>query len=257
MATGTPHPIGDHHDASPFPHGSGTNEIRLNLCFEVEIQGNKLYAYHRRGVQLIDFNQNDTAPNEIEVLAALETYWINIEQVAELQHSGLKNMMLYPVDEDKPLIKCNTITIKEKIAHIFAAQPFERELGPRMADVHCYGLTKQIGKIEIVWKILKRFEVTPKGQKEGILYDYSNVVTGVRILRIKQEDSKRIPALFYVMGFRLRSWYYECEKYRVCSRCKKVGHGPWAYTEKEQPREQQNRSTYADVAARRIQDLEE
>ncbi|KAL3861511.1 hypothetical protein ACJMK2_007540, partial [Sinanodonta woodiana] len=80
----------------------GTKESRLNLYFEVEIQGNKLCAYHRRGVQLIDFNQNDTAPKPIEVLAALEAYRIDIKQVAGLQHAGPKKMMLNHVDEDKP-----------------------------------------------------------------------------------------------------------------------------------------------------------
>ena len=40
------------------------------------------------------------------------------------------------------------------------------------------------------------------------------------------------------MGFRIRSWYRECERDRICPRCKKTGHGPWACSQNEHQNEQ-------------------
>ncbi|KAL3863596.1 hypothetical protein ACJMK2_005347 [Sinanodonta woodiana] len=49
------------------------------------------------------------------------------------------------------------------------------------------------------------------------------------------------------MGFRVRSWYKDCERDRKCPKCNVVCHGPWAC--KGQPENQEHTKTrsYADA----------
>ena len=68
-------------------------------------------------------------------------------------------------------------------------------------------MPKQIETNEIERKLENRFEVLSHGCRPGTYWGYSNVATGVRIVKVTIEDSKKISAFFYVMGFRLRSWY--------------------------------------------------
>ncbi|KAL3878615.1 hypothetical protein ACJMK2_030949 [Sinanodonta woodiana] len=81
---------------------------------------------------MLDFGCNDTAPKLIEVLVALEAQGINMSEIAGLQNAGPKKMMLYPVNEAKPLLKKDTMMVKGLKAHIAEAPTFERTIGPRM-----------------------------------------------------------------------------------------------------------------------------
>ncbi|KAL3879033.1 hypothetical protein ACJMK2_031347 [Sinanodonta woodiana] len=159
-----------------------------------------------------------------------------------------KKMMLYPVNEAKPLLKNDTMMVKGLKAHIVEAPPFERTIGPKMTDVHFHGLPKKIQTVEIERKLHDRFEVLSQGSRPGTFWGYSNITTGVRIIKVKKEDAKRIPAFFYVMGFKIRSWYRECERDRKCPRCNIVGHGPWECNAMK-PMDPTQPKSYAEVAA--------
>ncbi|KAL3865478.1 hypothetical protein ACJMK2_042865 [Sinanodonta woodiana] len=197
---------------------------------------------------MLDFGCNDTAPKLIEVLAALEAQGINMSEIAGLQNAGPNKMMLYPVNEAKPLLKNDTMTVKRLNANIVEAPPFERTIGPKVTDVHFHSLLKKIQTVEIQRKLHDRFEVLSQGSRPGTFWGYYNITTGVRIIKVKKEDAKRIPAFFYVMGFKIRSWYRECERDRKCPRCNIMGHGPWE-CKAMKPTDPTQPKSYADVAA--------
>jgi hypothetical protein len=132
-----------------------------------------------------DFSENDTAPKLFEVLAALEAGGMDMSRISGLQNAGIKKMMLYPVDETKPLLTTNTIMVKGLIGHVYEAPPFERTVGPKMIDVHFHGLPKNISSCEIERKLLERFEVPSHGCKPRVFWGYSNITTGVRMVRVK------------------------------------------------------------------------
>ncbi|KAL3859445.1 hypothetical protein ACJMK2_009665 [Sinanodonta woodiana] len=101
-------------------------------------------------------------------------------------------------------------------------------------------------------KLLERFDVASLGCKPGVLWGYTNIVTGVRMVRVEKEDAPKIPVLFYVMGFRVRTWYRKCERDRKCTKCNNIGHRPWECKEearKEQELEHTGRRTYAEATA--------
>ncbi|KAL3871222.1 hypothetical protein ACJMK2_039230 [Sinanodonta woodiana] len=79
---------------------------------------------------------------------------------------------------------------------------------------------------------------------------YSNVTSGVRIVKVQKEDASRIPAFFYVMGFRLRSWYKDCERHRKCPKCNVVGHGRWACKGQHVNQKHTKTRSYTDAVAK-------
>ncbi|KAL3866593.1 hypothetical protein ACJMK2_043880 [Sinanodonta woodiana] len=85
------------------------HQSRMHLYFNVVVENGALLAFHNKGVQLIDFSGNDTAPKLTEVLAALEAQGINMKDISGLQNAGPRKMMLYPVDESKPILNMETI----------------------------------------------------------------------------------------------------------------------------------------------------
>ncbi|KAL3874723.1 hypothetical protein ACJMK2_037695 [Sinanodonta woodiana] len=111
------------------PQGVGLqgHKSRMHLCFDVVIDNGTLLAFHGKGVQLLNFSSNDTEPKLIEVFAALEAQVINISEIAGLQNAGPRKMMLYPVDESKPLLKSETIMVKGLKARIHEPLPLLRE----------------------------------------------------------------------------------------------------------------------------------
>ncbi|KAL3884945.1 hypothetical protein ACJMK2_025044 [Sinanodonta woodiana] len=184
-------------NARKVPHGpqeSHGHKSRLRIYFEVEVKDGVLKAHHERGVQLIDFSANDTAPNLVEVLAALEARGMNTRHISGLQNAGPKKM-LYPVDETKPLLETDTIIVKGLHGHVCTAPPIERLVGPKLVEVHFHGLPKRINTCEIERKLHDRFEILSQGAKLGVFWGYSNITSGVRILKITKEDAPRIPPL--------------------------------------------------------------
>ncbi|KAL3832098.1 hypothetical protein ACJMK2_023775 [Sinanodonta woodiana] len=222
----------------------------MHLYFKVVVVENgTLLAFHNKGVQLIDFSGNDTAPKLIEVLAALEAQRINMKDISGLQNAGPRKMMLYSVDESKRILNMETMMVKGLNAHIHEAPSFERTIGSKMVGMHFHGLPKKIDTCELERKLHDRFDVLSRGGRPGLFWGYSNVTSGVRIVKVQKEDASRIPAFFYVMKFRVRSWYKDCERDRKCPKCNVVGHGPWAC--KGQPVNQEHTKTrsYADAVA--------
>ncbi|KAL3863560.1 hypothetical protein ACJMK2_005311 [Sinanodonta woodiana] len=73
-------------------------QSRMHLYFNVVVDNGTLLAFHDKGVELIDFSDNDTAPKLIEVLAALEAQGINMKDISGMQNAGPKKMMLHQVD---------------------------------------------------------------------------------------------------------------------------------------------------------------
>ncbi|KAL3884981.1 hypothetical protein ACJMK2_025080 [Sinanodonta woodiana] len=118
-----------------------------------------------------------------------------------------------------------------------------------MVDVHFHGLPKKMDTCELERKLHDRFDVSSRGGRPGLFWGYSYVTSGVRIVKVQKEDASRIPAFFYVMGFRVRSWYKDGEQDRKCPKCNVVGHWPWAC--KGQPVNQKHNETrsYADAVA--------
>ncbi|KAL3852044.1 hypothetical protein ACJMK2_015733, partial [Sinanodonta woodiana] len=87
-------------------------------------------------------------------------------------------MMLYPVDESKPILNMETMMVKGLKAHIREAPPFERTIGPKMVDVHFHGLPKKLDTCELEKKLHDRFDVLSRGGRPGLFWGYSNVTSG-------------------------------------------------------------------------------
>ncbi|KAL3867228.1 hypothetical protein ACJMK2_044444 [Sinanodonta woodiana] len=154
----------------------------MHFYLECVVEEGVLLAYHDRGVQMLDFGSNNTALKLIEVLAALEAQRINMSEIAGLQNAGPKRMMLYPVNEAKPLLKNDAMMVKGLKTHIVEAAPFERTIGPKMTDVHFHGLPKKIQTGEIERKLHDRFEMLSQGSRPWNFWGYSNIKTVVKIV---------------------------------------------------------------------------
>ena len=126
----------------------------------MQIEGNTLYAYHRIGCQLISF-EGERAPKQAEILAALQAMGTNMHSIKGLQNAGINKYMLYPVDENTPIIDFPYFTVQGRTAHISIAPPFERHIGPKTVDVHITGFPTQIDAIELKNKIYQRLKVHP------------------------------------------------------------------------------------------------
>ncbi|KAL3884955.1 hypothetical protein ACJMK2_025054 [Sinanodonta woodiana] len=105
------------------------HKSRLRIYFEVRVEDGVLRAFHERGIQLIDFSENDNVPKLVEVLAALEAGGMDMSRISGLQNAGIKKMMLYPVDETKPLLATDRIFVKGLVGRVFEAPPIERMVG--------------------------------------------------------------------------------------------------------------------------------
>ncbi|KAL3842811.1 hypothetical protein ACJMK2_020795 [Sinanodonta woodiana] len=119
------------------------HKSRLRIYFEVRVEDGVLRAFHEKGIQLIDFSENDNAPKLLEVLAALEAGGMDMSRISGLHNAGIKKMMLYPVDETKPLLATDRIFVKGLVGRVFEAPPIERMVGPKLVEVHFHGLPKK------------------------------------------------------------------------------------------------------------------
>ncbi|KAL3874729.1 hypothetical protein ACJMK2_037701 [Sinanodonta woodiana] len=65
---------------------------------------------------------------------------------------------------------------------------------------------------------------------EGIGQEHSEAIqtSGVRVVKVLKEDARRMPTFFYVMHFRIKSWYKECERDTKCPKCIVVVLRPWS-----------------------------
>ncbi|KAL3859200.1 hypothetical protein ACJMK2_009429 [Sinanodonta woodiana] len=83
---------GDDHPVDPEPFNQDENlrgsRSRLSLYFEVQVDGDTLYAYHSRGCQLISFSGEEKPPRQAEILMSLQSLGVNMRGIRGLQNAG-------------------------------------------------------------------------------------------------------------------------------------------------------------------------
>lgn len=196
----------------------------MGKYFNTRLETNGLYAYHSKGCQIIDFGEAKQCPGQADILTAMKIEEININDIKGLQNMGRNKYMLYPKDPEVPIIKREDITVKGEKGLILQPSPIFRDIYGRRIDIFISGLPLEINNDELVKKFINKFKVNVINDKKATVWGFPNIFSGVRVITIKKEDTKKIPTFFYVMGFLLKSWYRGCEFERVCPRCKNIGH---------------------------------
>ncbi|KAL3891153.1 hypothetical protein ACJMK2_003416 [Sinanodonta woodiana] len=103
---GDDHPVD--HPVDPEPLNQDDNlrgsRSKLSLYFEVQLDGDTLYAYHSRGCQLISFSVEEIPPRQAEILMSLQSLEVNMRGIRGLQNAGRNSYMLFPVDKEQKLL---------------------------------------------------------------------------------------------------------------------------------------------------------
>lgn len=223
----------------------------IEKYFLTKKEQNGLYAYHAKGCQIIDFGETASCPGQADILTAMKIKGINVEQIVGLQNMGRNRYMLYPKNPENPILEDEEFMVKDSKGIILQPSPIFRDTQGRRTDIFISGLPLEIGNEAIIKKFIRKFKINILNDKKATIWGFQNVYSGVRILTIKREDTKKVPTFFYVMGFLVKTWYRGSEMERTCSRCGDVGHKP---RDCPNPMNQQPK-TYATVAATNIETI--
>ncbi|KAL3884466.1 hypothetical protein ACJMK2_024605 [Sinanodonta woodiana] len=123
---------------------------RLSRYFEVQIDGNTLYAFHSQGCQLITFEGQERPPRQAKILMALQNLGVNMKGIRGLQNAGRNDYMLYPVVKEIKLLNFDTFDVLGRKAKVLAAPPFTRQIRPRTVDIHITGLPLDVEEDELL-----------------------------------------------------------------------------------------------------------
>ncbi|KAL3832777.1 hypothetical protein ACJMK2_024391 [Sinanodonta woodiana] len=174
---------------------------RLSRYFEVQVEGDTLYAFHSRGCQLISFSGVDKPPKQAEILMSLQTLGVNMRGIRGLQNAGKSNYMLYPVAKETKLLKFDKFYVFGKVAHVLEAPTFTRQIGPKTTDIHITGLPIEVDEDELCNKIYQRFNVEAKTSKEANIWGWSYIASGVRIITVAETDAHKFPLFLTACDF--------------------------------------------------------
>ncbi|KAL3884946.1 hypothetical protein ACJMK2_025045 [Sinanodonta woodiana] len=194
---------GDDHPVDPEPLNQDENlrgsRSRLSLYFEVQVDGDTLYAYHSRECQLISFSGEEKPPRQAEILTSLQSLGVNMWGIRGLQNAGINSYMFYPVDKEQTLLNFVKFDVLGKEALVLKAPPFTRNIGLKTTDIHITGLPLGVEQEELCNKIYMRLGVDSKTSKEANIWGWSYIASEVRIITVYESEAHKFPLFFYCM----------------------------------------------------------
>ncbi|KAL3881948.1 hypothetical protein ACJMK2_028331 [Sinanodonta woodiana] len=153
----------------------------------------------KKGRQLISF-EGEKAPKQAEILAALQAMGTDMYSIQGLQNAGINRYILYPIDEDTPILDCPNFKVQWRTAHVSHAPPFERQIGSKVMDIHITGMPMNIDEIELRNKIYQRLSVSPLSVNHASIWGWAQIHSGGRIIAVHEEDAKKNPTILLLHG---------------------------------------------------------
>ncbi|KAL3885740.1 hypothetical protein ACJMK2_025783, partial [Sinanodonta woodiana] len=128
---------------------SWLREANIDYIFTLMYKLKEISSMHTLKKSQLISSEGEKDPKQAEILAALQAMVTDMYSIQGLQNAGINIYVLYPRDEDIPILDCPNIKVQGRTAHMSTAPFFERQIGPKVVDIHITGLPMNIDDTEL------------------------------------------------------------------------------------------------------------